>query len=88
MERIGVRIEMISCGSMLTLIRKKKDGTREKKWIFIVQSERQSYKVPRGWELVHETSWMGSLDKYPKLKKLLGDKKIIELPKKRHLWYE
>jgi len=91
MQRIGIRVEMPSVGSMLTLIRKKKNGTRDKKWIFVVQSERQNYKVPRGWVLVNESHWMspkGSIDDYPKLKKLLGNKKVIELPKQRHLWYD
>jgi hypothetical protein len=91
MQRIGVRVVMPSVGSTLTLVRKKKDGTREKKRIFVIQAKRKSYTVPKGWELVNETHWMsprGSIDDYPKLKKLLGNKKVIELPKQRHLWYD
>jgi hypothetical protein len=81
--KIGMVCRLKCCASVITI---RNYTLKQTKRFLVRDGHRDEFIAPEGWKEINESHYGGSFDNYPKLKALLGDKDIIELPEKKHLW--
>jgi len=88
MIKSEVICKVVCFGSIITISRKI-NGIRERKRIFVADEVRKEFSIPTGWVGIFESHLIGlNMDKYPKLRKIVGNNKIVELPENKNLWYD